>query len=99
MADRSKFLIISAIFYPVALLLMTAGLLAAILLIVDIKLVYVALYVLWFLSVGASGIFYVSTRVLQALGFYQMFLCGLSVLWLLTVSYSLLLFFGPLSQG
>jgi hypothetical protein len=93
--ERGRGLVLIALLYPVALTLLTAGLLAFILLLFKVKLTLVAFVVLWFLSLGLTAVFVISRKALSSFGIQRYFCLAVAVAWLLTLLQGAVLLFSP----
>jgi hypothetical protein len=93
--ERGRGLVLIALLYPVALTLVTAGLLAFILLLFKVKLALVALVVFWFLSLGLTTVFVISRKALNLFGIQRYFCFAVAMAWLLALLQGAVLLFSP----
>jgi len=94
--DRSRTLVLTALLYPIAMMMVTAGLLAFVLLLFGVEFPQVSFTVLWFLSFGITALFVISRKILKSLGYEKIFVMIVAISWVLSILQSVvLLLFSP----
>jgi hypothetical protein len=72
--EKRRLILFAALFYPLAMALAAAGLLAFMMLCFGVDVLVVGSVVLWFYFISAATVFSLSKRALKMLGFYGVFL-------------------------
>jgi hypothetical protein len=83
--EKRKLILLTALFYPLALALVAAGFLAFIMLVLGMDVLVVGSVVLWFYFLSAVLVFSLSKRTLKILGFYNLFLALVLMVGLLSL--------------